>query len=251
GFSAACLAALISCAAAQNQPLTALPYTPSLDPAAMDKAVDPCTDFFRYSCGNWIRNNPIPADQAAWDVYSKMQTDNERLLWGILQQAAQPSADRTPVVQQIGDFFAACMDEDAVEKAGAAPLKPALEEIAAMKSIQDLPAVLAHEQLDLPGHFLFEFSSSPDFADSSMVIAFANAGGLGLPDRDYYVKTDAKSVETRQKYLAHVAAMFALAGDAADVPARNAHTVMDIEPGLAKASLTRVELRDPWKLFHR
>ncbi|HZU28585.1 MAG TPA: M13 family metallopeptidase, partial [Bryobacteraceae bacterium] len=164
---------------------------------------------------------------------------------------AQPSAGRTQVVGQIGDFFAACMDEDAVEKAGDAPVKPALDEIAAMRSVADLPAVLAHEQLTLPGQFLFEFSSSPDFANSTMVIAFANAGGLGLPDRDYYVKTDPKSVETRQKYLAHVARMFTLAGDAADVADRNARTVMDIETGLAKASLTRVELRDPWKLFHR
>src|SRR5436305_5485306 len=128
----------------QDHPLTKLPYAPSLDPAAMDKSVDPCVDFYRYACGSWIRNNPIPPDQAAWDVYSKMQTDNQRVLWGILQDAAEGRADRTQVTQQIGDYFHACMDEDAVEKAGAAPLQPALDEIAGLKSTADLPALLAH-----------------------------------------------------------------------------------------------------------
>src|SRR5579884_189606 len=118
----AALLALTCLAAAQDHPITKLPYTPSLDVAAMDKTVDPCVDFFHYSCGNWIRSNPIPADQAAWDVYAKLQNDNQQLLWGILRQAAAPNPDRSGVEQQIGDFFAACMDEDTVEKAGAAPL---------------------------------------------------------------------------------------------------------------------------------
>src|SRR5579884_4244496 len=136
-----------------DRPITKLPYTPSLDPAAMDKSVDPCVDFFHYACGGWIRNNPIPPDQARWDVYAKLETENERLLWGILRDSAEARAGRTQLVQQIGDYFAACMDEDAVEKAGAAPLKPALDEIAAMKSIQELPALLAHEQATLQAGF--------------------------------------------------------------------------------------------------
>ena len=174
-------------------PLTALPYTPSLEPAFLDRSVDPCVDFFRFSCGNWIKRNPIPADQPRWDVYAKLGDDNLRFLWGMLEQSAKPTSGRTASEQKIGDYFAACMDEPAIEKAGARPLRPLLDEIAALKDAGDLPPVLARMHLQSFGSPLFGFGSNQDFADSSQVIAFATAGGLGLPDRDYYVKTDAKS----------------------------------------------------------
>src|SRR5579863_5051113 len=124
-----------SAALPAQTPLSALPYSPSLDVSSMDRSVDPCTDFYRYSCGTWIKKNPIPPDQARWNVYSKLDEDNLRFLWGILQDASQPRAGRTPVETQIGDFFEACMDEQGVEKAGVAPLKPGLDEIAALKSL--------------------------------------------------------------------------------------------------------------------
>ncbi|HYL75117.1 MAG TPA: M13 family metallopeptidase [Bryobacteraceae bacterium] len=236
----------------KDAPLSSLPYSPSLDLTSMDRAVDPCTNFYRYSCGGWIQKNPIPPDQSRWDVYAKLTEDNQRFLWGILLEAAKPSAGRPLVSGEIGDYFYACMDEAAVEKAGAAPLKPGLDAIAAIKSLRDLPAFLAHQHLGLnDGHMLFGFGSNQDFADSSKVIAFANAGGLGLPDRDYYTKTDAKSRETRQKYLAHVAKMFELLGERPAAAKLHAATVMAIETALAKASLTRVEQRDPYKLFHK
>jgi len=218
----------------------------------MDRSVDPCTDFFRYSCGAWLKKNPIPPDQASWDVYSKLSQDNQLFLWGILDQASKPSAGRSLVETEIGDYFNACMDESAVEKAGAAPLKPGLEEIAALRSLRDLPAYLGREHLNIAGsHMLFGFGSNQDFADSSRIIAFASAGGLGLPDRDYYVKTDAKSQETRQKYVEHMQRMFELLGDAPQIAQAHSQTVMDIETALAKVSLTRVEKRDPYKLFHK
>ncbi len=139
-----------------------------------------------------------------------------------------------------------------MEKAGIAPLKPELDEIAALHSIRDLPAYLGRQHLALVGDgMLFGFGSNQDFADSSRVIAFADAGGLGLPDRDYYTKTDAKSQETRQKYVEHVQHMFELLGDAPALAKAHAQTVMAIETALAKASLTRVEKRDPYKLFHK
>jgi endothelin-converting enzyme/putative endopeptidase len=216
----------------------------------MDPTVDPCTDFYRYSCGAWIKNNPIPPDQPRWDVYSKLTEDNLRFLWGILEEASKPSQSRSPVEMQIGDYFFACMGEAAVEKAGAGPLKPALDEIAALKSTRDFPAFLARQHLRGINE-VFDFDSDQDYADSSRVIAFANAGGLGLPDRDYYVKTDAKSQELRQKYLEHVQRMFELLGEPVDMAKTDAQTVMDIETALAKASLTRVERRDPHKLFHK
>ncbi|HEY6341214.1 MAG TPA: M13 family metallopeptidase [Bryobacteraceae bacterium] len=231
-------------------PLSSLPYSPSLDVSSMDRSANPCTDFYRYSCGGWIKKNPIPPDQSRWDVYQKLTEDNLRFLWGILQQVSQPSAGRTAVEAQIGDFFYACMDEGAVENAGAAPLKPALAAVATLKSIADLPAYVAAQHL-LGAMMMFEFGSNQDYADSSREIAFANAGGLGLPDRDYYLKTDAKSQMTRQKYLEHVAKMLALLGESSDQGKAHAQTVMEIETALAKASFTRVELRDPQKLFHK
>src|SRR5471030_2009755 len=249
------LAALaIPCARAQDRALTGLPYTPSLEPAFIDKQVDPCEDFFRYACGNWIKTNPIPADQPRWDVYGKLQNDNQRFLWGILEAAAasKQSAARTASEQKIGDFFGACMDEAAVEKTGAAPLRKRLDEIAALKSAADLPALLGKLHLQSADTSpLFGFGSAQDFADSSRVIAFASSSGLGLPDRDYYVKDDAKSKATRARYLAHVAKMFELLGASAAAAQDDAAIVVRIETALAKASLTRVEQRDPYKIFHR
>ncbi len=218
----------------------------------MDRSAAPCTDFFRYACGGWIKKNPIPPDQSHWDVYSKLEDDNQHFLWGILEQASKPTATRSPIEAEIGDFFHACMDEAAVEKLGAAPLKQGLDEIAALKSVRDLPAFLARRHAELSnGNMLFGFGSNQDFADSTRVIAFANAGGLGLPDRDYYVKTDAKSQEIRQKYLEHVAKMLVLLGETSASAKAHAATVMSIETALAKASLTRVDKRDPYKLFHK
>ena len=250
------LAILILCASAafaqeEAKPLTALPYTPSLDVTSMDRTVNPCEDFFRFSCGNWIRKNPIPADQASWDVYSKLATDNRQYLWGILLEAGDDSRPRKQEEQQIGDLFHACMDEGAIEKVGLKPLRPALDAIAALKSKKEIAALVAGEHVDSGSSALFNFGSNQDFADSQQVIAFAGAGGLGLPDRDYYVKTDAKSVETREKYVQHVARMFELLGEDAAKAKADAAVVMAIETELARASLTQVEKRDPYNLFHK
>ena len=206
---------------AQDHPLASLPYTPSLENRFLDRAADPCVDFYQFSCGNWNKLNPIPPDQARWDVYAKLTDDNQRYLWGILDEAAKTTAGRTPLQQKIGDYFFACMDEAAVERAGVRPLQPRLDEIAALKSAADLPAVLARMHLESgETGALFAFGSSQDFADSSRVIAFASSGGLGLPDRDYYVNSDTKSQDIRAKYLDHIAAMLALLGDSPDSRAR-------------------------------
>ena len=237
---------------AQDRPLASLPYTPSLDTKFLDRSVNPCLDFYRFSCGNWIRQNPIPRDQPRWDVYAKLTMDNQKYLWGILNEFSKPSAGRTPNQQKIGDYFAACMDEGAIEKAGAMPLRPDLEAIAGMKQISELPAVLARLHLESgETGALFGFSSNQDYADSNRIIAFASASGLGLPDRDYYVKTDAKSQQTRAKYVEHVAEIFTLLGDNATTAKAEAQTVMAIETALAQASLTRVEKREPHNLFHK
>ncbi len=234
-----------------DRPRISLPYTPSLDPAAMDRSVDPCQDFYRYSCGGWIRDNPIPPDRTRWDVYGKMQQENQRLLWGILEEAAAaPGSD--PVKRQIGDYFSACMNQPAVERAGLASIQPRLDEIADLKSIRQLAPLLSRLHLETQGGgLLFGFDVNQDFADSTQMIAFFSAGGLGLPNRDYYTKTDAKSVETRQRYLAHVARMLELAGDSPSAAQTGAKAILDIETALARASLTQAELRDPYKVFHK
>ena len=236
----------------KEEPLSELPYTPSLDLSAMDPSADACTDFYQYVCGGWIAKNPIPGDQAAWSVYGKLAQDNQQFLWGLLEDAARPAADRNPTQQKIGDYFAACMDEPGIEKLGSAPLRPVLDEIAALKSTRDLASYLAREHLRASGNeFLFGFGSQQDFADATQVLASAAAGGLGLPDRDYYTKTDAKSKEIRAKYQEHVARMLELTGESRAEAAAHAKAVMGIETALAKASLTRVEQRDPYKLFHK
>jgi len=239
--------------AAQDRPLTALPYTPSLELKFLDRSADPCVDFYRFACGSWNKLNPIPPDQARWNVYSKLTNENMQYLWGLLEEYAKLTPGRTPNQQKIGDYFAACMNEAAIEKAGSEPLEADLKEIAALKDTAGLATLLGrlHFESGLGGSFLFGFGSNQDFADSEQVIAFADAGGLGLPDRDYYTKTDAKSQETRQRYVEHIARMLELLGDRPPAASTEAGTVMAIETDLAKASLTRVELRDPYNLFHK
>ncbi|HEY6909615.1 MAG TPA: M13 family metallopeptidase [Myxococcales bacterium] len=235
--------------AQEKRPLEELPYTPSLDLAAMDRSADPCASFYQYSCGGWMKANPIPADQASWSVYGKLADENQQLLWGILEDAAR-GTNRTPVQQKIGDFFASCMDEPALEKRGAAPL---LDELRALESLRTKAAVtglLPALHLSTRGKgLLFGFGSDQDFGDATQVIAFLDAGGLGLPDRDYYLKDDARSREIREKYALHVQEMLRLSGE--KDPAAGAQAVLRMETALARASLTRVERRDPYKLYHK
>ena len=235
-----------------QRPLTQLPYTPSLDVPSMDKTADPCVDFYQYSCGGWMKNNPIPPDQARWSVYGKLANENMQFLWGILEDAARPDPKRTAVQQKIGDYFASCMDEAAVEKLGMQPLKPVLDEIAAIRSVSQIAPWLAKEHLAMQGgRLMFGFGSNQDFGDASQVIGFLDAGGLGLPDRDYYLKDDKKSQETRERYVQHVANMLKLAGEPEEKAAASAQTILRMETALAKASLSRVDRRDPYKLYHK
>ena len=219
-----------------------------LDITSMDTSVDPCTDFFAYACGGWLQKNPIPPDKTSWGVGGKLADQNRALLRQILEEAAAGGAGRDPVKQKIGDYYSACMDEKAVETAGASPLKSDLERISRMRSKREMARVVAA----MPGlNVPFAFQSDQDYKNSSQVIAQVDQSGLGLPDRDYYLNTDAKSVELRQAYVAHVQRMFQLLGDSPEVAATEAPTVLRIETALARGSLTQVERRDPKQLYHK
>jgi len=227
---------------------------PVLDVSAMDRSVDPCADFYTYSCGSWMKNNPIPPDQASWSTYGKLEDENRAQLRTILDDAAKANGTRNAVTQKIGDYYASCMDEPAIEKLGAKPLLPELKRIQQLKSKQDLgeyTATTAFPPSLYGGGTLFTFRSNQDFKDSTQVIAEADQGGLGLPDRDYYLKDDAKSEDLRKAYLKHVARMFELLGDEPTEASKEAATVMRIEIALAKGQMTRVERRDPPKLYHK
>jgi endothelin-converting enzyme/putative endopeptidase len=228
-----------------------LPYSPSLDLSSMDKSVDPCVDFYHYACGGWQRKNPIPPDQTSWSVYAKLFEDNLNFLHGILEQAASTTDSRDQVTREVGDFYAACMDEATVEQRGLSSVHEQLEAVAALRNAGDLPALIAGLQRVYGRRMLFAGGSAQDPDDSEQVIADLDQGGLGLPDRDYYAKGDAKSKETRARYLEHVQKIFELMGERTETAKTDAETVMRLETALANASLTRVERRDPYKLKHK
>ncbi|HZE28383.1 MAG TPA: M13 family metallopeptidase [Terriglobales bacterium] len=237
---------LISSCCAQDQPPGRHP--PVLDVSSMDASVDPCVDFYAYSCGGWIKKNPIPPDQSSWSVYGALADDNQARLRGILESAAARSGERTAYTGKIGDYYASCVDETTVDALGATPLRGPLETIeklASKSGIADVVAGLAYQGA------LFRFRSDQDYKDSTRVIAEADQGGLGLPDRDYYVNQNARSEELRKAYVAHVQKMFELLGDNPGTAVAEAKAVMRIETELARGSMTRVERREPKRLYHK
>ena len=169
-----------SVAAALSEP--ELPYTPSLDVTAMDRSVDPCVDFYSYSCGGWQKKNPIPPDQTSWSVYGKLYQDNLQYLRGILEQAAT-AKDRDPVTQKIGDFYGSCMNEPLVEQLGAKPMQPDLAAIQNLKEVKQMAPVLAKLQMQGVAA-LFNSGPMQDPDNSDSMIVGVEQGGLGLPDRD-------------------------------------------------------------------
>ena len=230
----------IATALAQTQP--GAKSESGLDLSILDKSADPCVDFYAYTCGGWTKHEPIPADRSAWGVAERLQDQNEARLRTILESAAKSGAAET---KRIGDYYASCMDETAINARGAAALEPLLKKIAALSSARDLAPLVA-ELHTIGVAALFGFGAEADFKEASVVRAIADQGGLGLPDRDYYFRDDPKSVALRNEYTGHVGRMLALSG-----ATTGADSVMRIETALAKNALDAVHRRDPAALYHK
>jgi len=219
------------------------------DPSLIDRGVNPCENFYQYSCNGWLKRNPLPPDQTSYGRFAELVEINRLHLRQILERASVASPSRTANEQKIGDEYASCMDVAAIDKAGLEPLEPELNRIEALKSVAELPMLLGHLHR-IGVNAFFGMGSGQDFADASSVISFYGAGGLGLPERDYYTRADPKSVEQRGQYVDHVRKMFVLAGESDAEAQKDAQTVLAIETELAKASLTITEQRDPQNLNH-
>jgi putative endopeptidase len=225
---------------------------PPLDPKNMDTSVKPQDDFYLYANGGWLKGNPVPPEYSRWGSFDELTEKNQNALHKITEKAANTHADEktAPEVQKVGDFYASGMDEKTIEAARLKPLEDELKRIDAIKDRADLLKAIAHLHTSGVGA-LFEFGSGQDAKDSTRDIAQAQQGGLGLPDRDYYTKTDEDSKKKREAYVEHVAKMLTLLGEPADKAAKDAKKIMALETSLATASRTRVELRDPEKNYNK
>jgi putative endopeptidase len=216
----------------------------------IDKTLDPCVDFYQYACGNWLKSTEIPADRSSWASFTELDERNLVTLKDILEKASTGGPNRSAVEQKIGDFYGACMDEKAANEKGLAPLQPELDRIGAVKDKPALIDAIARVHLIGPSP-LFNFYSNSDLHNANQVIAYIDQGGLSLPDRDYYIKDDARMTDMRTHLVEYITETFTLSGQSAQQAGASAQTVMRIETALAKASMDRTLRRDPKTRDHK
>lgn len=226
----------------------AAPAPRSFDLDAIDKTADACTDFYQYACGNWVKTHSIPPDQTRWGRFNELGEHNRYLLYQDLEAAAKDP--KTPLQKKYGEFYSTCMNKSAADQAGYQPIEPLLKQVGALSAKDQLPALVAQLQSQDGTPALFRFGSQQDDKDATRQIASTFQGGLGLPDRSYYLEDDAHTVKIRQAYIAHVAQMFQLIGDTPEQAQKEAASVMTIETGLARNSTPRTDLRDPENRYH-
>jgi putative endopeptidase len=222
---------------------------PGLDTQLIDASVDPCANFFKYACGNFDKLYPIPADRSGSGAFYVVYDYTQQVLHDLLEQVAAPAAQHTPNEQKIGDYYASCLDESAIDNAGLKPLEPELERIAALTSKKQLTDLLAHDQMINVDAF-FAYGEQQDFKDAQKQIAVVDQGGLGLPERDYYFRTGDAAEKTRAEYVTHVANMLKLMGEPAETATADAQKIMQLETALAKVSLDVTSRREPSNVYH-
>ena len=249
---------------AQNSPESAssLPKLERFSPDQGDKAVDPCNDFFQYACGKWIKANPIPPDQAGWGTFNSLAIWNLAAVRDTLEDASRPSASRTPIQRKAGDYYAACMNEQAINHAGVAPLQPVLDRIAALNDKSQLPELIAyiHQRIrpaDLnfidaqyPG-VVFGTYAIADFENANLMLGAIDQAGMNMPSREFYLKDDDKSKQIREQYLQHVTRMLQLSGEPQAQAAADAQATLKIETAVANAAMDIIVRRDPKNLNNK
>jgi len=256
--SALCLALVVAAKAQTAAPVapSSMPGLDHFSPDQADKSLNPCSDFFEYACNKWTKANPIPPDQSGWGTLSLLAIWNVAAIHATLEDAANKTSGRTPVEQKVGDYYASCMNEAAVNKDGVAPLQPALDRIAKLSDKSQLPELVASiHQMIRPADLnfieaqyqgvLFGLYATPDFDDAKMMLPALDQSGMGMPGREFYLDDDVKSQQIRDKYLKHIARFLELSGEPPAQAASDAQAVLAIETGLAKAAMDIVARRDP------
>jgi endothelin-converting enzyme/putative endopeptidase len=256
-----CWFGLAQTSARANNSEQSSPELDHFDASKVDKSVDPCTDFYQYSCNRWVKDNPLPADEIFWGAFGKLQLWNEALLHRTaVETAAKPATERNAVEQKVGDYWTACMDEKQRNAAALKTLRPHLERIDHMSSKSEIAEIVARLHRSINGAWnpsdpetyaaVFGFGAQPDFHDTTHVVPQFDQGGMGMPGREFYLNEDTKSVEIRKNYLAQIAKMFELSGTPATQAQADAEVVLKMETAMAKAAMDVVKRRDPRNLDH-